>query len=573
MGIKSRDRFFKQSLFLYACIFFGMSGLAQHARANPYDFAQPPKRIAIVIGNGTYASLPPLKSPIADAKQMAERLRALDFDVTEIIDLPTAEQFFLVDLPALQHKIETGDIVFFYFSGHGFAFEKFNYIAPTKLPALVKPLDLSDYALPIETIGHLLAAKKPGLLIMMLDACRKVPSLQIDDPENGPQPPKELIDIREGREGINLFVGYATKYDSTAIGAEALVPSLFTNHLILQLKSDEREFGEMYKDVIADVRVASNDVQFPGLGAWSASEFYLRPTERVSNDQREAWAAALSSERRPDVQRFSIRFSTSAYAAAARKWLNDHPVDVTNFTQFSPLAIESAWGKSSATIAATTTGLGFVRTQAVSSVNGSRGLDRKSLGVISANQKERKWSEEVTAMAQQQDVVALKDFEAQKTTSDIDPVTMVKVPFGTSMRILDVKKIGPQGAVLIAETATHGNVVLAIKPSPTGTTQTQLGGSLSEIDLKARDDAKDLVDTTPLTAEVAKLKDAGRTITWVSAAIGAINDPAKSEDRQALLTHTIYSLKNSGIETNRITSVSSAEDYIAPGVRVRIFGY
>lgn len=544
---------------------------AQPTSTNPYVFAQEPKRIAIVIGNGNYTNLPSLQSPLNDAKRMTERLGALGFDVTEIIDLPTAEHFYSVELPALQKKIQTGDVVFLYFSGHGFAFEKFNYIAPTTLPSLVKPQDLSDYALAIESIEHLIATKQPGLLIMMFDACRKVPSLQIDDPEKGVQPPKEMIDIKEGIDAINSFVGYATKYNSTAIGSAALVPSLFTSYLVPQLKSDQREFGEMFKEVIADVRVASHDAQFPGLGSWSASEFYLSPSDKIIGNQREAWLAALSSAQRSTIQKFSIRFSTSPYAAAARKWISDHPVAVPDFTQFSPLAVESAWGNPSATIAATTTGLGFFRSLEANAIEGNPPLDKKSLGVISYNEKQRKWSEEVTAMAQQSYVVALKEFDARSALDEL--ASKIKIPFGTSMKILGVQKLGAKDAVLIAETATHGNVVLPIKPSPTVTKKTKLGSSLSELDLKARLDAKDLVNAEPLGAELQKLKESGRTITWVSAATGATTDSVQADDRQALLTHAIYLLKNAGLEGGRITSISNAEDYKSPGVRVRIFGY
>ncbi len=407
---------------------------------------------------------------------------------------------------------------------------------------------------------------------MMLDACRKVPSLQIDDPEKGVQPPQELVEVKQIRSGINVLVGYATKSDSTAAGSAALAPSLFTDHLVLQLKADQREFGSLYKDVIADVRSASSEAQFPGIGEWSASDFYLQPSQQVLEDQRTAWLAALSSERRAPIQRFSMRFATSLHAAAARKWLSDHPLDAPNFTQFSPLAVESAWGDNAATIAATTTGLGFSRWQDALAVGATAQADKTSLGVLShAGGAPRQWDEEVRAMAQQQDVVALKDIEVRRATAAGS--SKVKLPFGTSMRILGVERVDAKNAVLVAATPEHGNVVVPIAPTPTGTRLTKLGSSLSEVELPPRPDAKDLVDTAPLVAELGKLKASGRTVTWISAATGLAGDTAQAEERQAFLTHAIYSLRTLGIEDSRITAVTNAENYASPGVRLRIFGY
>ena len=44
------------------------------------------KRIALVIGNGSYTKAPPLKNPPNDARDMAATLRTLGFDVTSGIN-------------------------------------------------------------------------------------------------------------------------------------------------------------------------------------------------------------------------------------------------------------------------------------------------------------------------------------------------------------------------------------------------------------------------------------------------------------------------------------------------------
>jgi hypothetical protein len=48
------------------------------------------KRVALVIGNAAYEHVPRLANPSNDAADMAGKLRALGFDVTEGIDLSSA---------------------------------------------------------------------------------------------------------------------------------------------------------------------------------------------------------------------------------------------------------------------------------------------------------------------------------------------------------------------------------------------------------------------------------------------------------------------------------------------------
>ena len=54
------------------------------------------KRIALVIGNGAYATAPPLKNPPNDARDMAAALKALGFDVSSGVNLTQREMKQLI---------------------------------------------------------------------------------------------------------------------------------------------------------------------------------------------------------------------------------------------------------------------------------------------------------------------------------------------------------------------------------------------------------------------------------------------------------------------------------------------
>ena len=49
--------------------------------ANPTDAVSPERRTALVIGNGDYQIISPLRNPVNDARAMARVLRELGFDV------------------------------------------------------------------------------------------------------------------------------------------------------------------------------------------------------------------------------------------------------------------------------------------------------------------------------------------------------------------------------------------------------------------------------------------------------------------------------------------------------------
>jgi hypothetical protein len=75
------------------------------------------KRIALVIGNDTYQSVPVLKNARADARAVAQALKAAGFEVT--LETNLNERVFRAALRDLRTKIQGGDDVLFYYAGHG----------------------------------------------------------------------------------------------------------------------------------------------------------------------------------------------------------------------------------------------------------------------------------------------------------------------------------------------------------------------------------------------------------------------------------------------------------------------
>ena len=87
-------------------------GLAQTC-----DMAPAHKRYAFIVGNGKYANLPPAPTAEADAQAMQAALAGAGFIVTPVANAAMQELFFQ-DRADFIGKIQPGDVVFFYYSGH-----------------------------------------------------------------------------------------------------------------------------------------------------------------------------------------------------------------------------------------------------------------------------------------------------------------------------------------------------------------------------------------------------------------------------------------------------------------------
>lgn len=283
-----------------------------------------------MVGNARYAKLGALPGARVDAAQMETRLHDLGFQVTRCNDVASVAQFENDILPAFRRQVRAGDLVLFYFSGHGFSHGPDSYLTVTDMDLRVAARELGEVAIAVDALATYLARPAPGLVLMVMDACRGIGGFSIVDAAaydpvlKGAPATRPMHDAR-----VNLLSAYASRPGMPAIASDGDggAPSLFTAELLAQLGMDEREFGAMFNDVSAQVRLASNERQQPGLQDWSDTDLYLRLPGALREQQKEAWLVALSSRSRKLIQRFAYRFSISRHAAAARAWLADNVFD------------------------------------------------------------------------------------------------------------------------------------------------------------------------------------------------------------------------------------------------------
>src|SRR5262249_49034156 len=108
------------------------------------------RRVALVIGNGTYLNAAKLANPPRNADAIAKLFRTANFDVVQAKrDLANAQ--FRQELSDLNLWARNADIAVVFFAGHGIEINGTNYLLPTDV-RLRRAFDVDDEAIPLERV-------------------------------------------------------------------------------------------------------------------------------------------------------------------------------------------------------------------------------------------------------------------------------------------------------------------------------------------------------------------------------------------------------------------------------------
>jgi uncharacterized caspase-like protein len=87
------------------------------------------KRVALVIGNNAYATLPNLNNAKKDAEGMAAKLRGLGFDV--ILKTNSGRREMSRTLAEFENRISNADVALVFYAGHGIQANGTNHLIPS----------------------------------------------------------------------------------------------------------------------------------------------------------------------------------------------------------------------------------------------------------------------------------------------------------------------------------------------------------------------------------------------------------------------------------------------------------
>jgi len=229
-------------------------------------------RLALVVGNGAYGSVPALDNPTADSQLMAQSLEAAGFRVTLINDadqitMNRAIAQFGRDLRAAGEDT-TG---LFYYAGHGVQSFGSNYLLPTDI-SLTDAADLPLVGIEAQAVLRQMASARNRTNIVILDACRDNPFeaiASLDD--NG---------LAEMKAPTGTFLSYSTAPGAVALdGLEGNSP--FTAALASHIPQPGLAIEQLFKSVRNDVLRVTNGRQVPWDTSSLTQDFQFTPAAPV----------------------------------------------------------------------------------------------------------------------------------------------------------------------------------------------------------------------------------------------------------------------------------------------------
>jgi len=247
-----------------------LSGLALWLAAAQGAFAD--TRVALVIGNSSYAHGGRLPNPANDAAAVADALRKVGFTVTARSDL--GKQQFEETLKTFTRDAAGADVAVVYYAGHGMEMGGTNYLVPVDA-ILAADSDVDFEAVPLDLVMRSVDGAK-RIKVVILDACRNNPFADAMKRTAGSSRSIGRGLVRVEPEG-DMLVAYAAEAGSTAEDGDS-ANSPFATALTKRLTTPGVEIRILFGQVRDDVLAETGQRQRPAIyGSLGGDGFYFVP--------------------------------------------------------------------------------------------------------------------------------------------------------------------------------------------------------------------------------------------------------------------------------------------------------
>lgn len=284
--------------------------------------ARAEQRIALVVGNATYATVTSLDNPGNDARLIATTLERLGFDVRLLLDATQIDMKRGIAQFGRDLRSAGSDATgLFYYAGHGVQSFGANYLLPSDV-ALNDAADLDLVGVDAQTVLRQMYSAANQTNIVILDACRNNPFSEIPDFGD-----PGLAEMQAPR---GTFLAYATAPGSVALdGVSGNSP--FTRAVVDQMNRPGVAIENMFRQVRISVLQNTSGLQTPWDASSLTSEFIFNrdPTDQGGGDDgaEQAWAAAQASGETIDLIVFLRGYPDSAFADQAQALLTERMRD------------------------------------------------------------------------------------------------------------------------------------------------------------------------------------------------------------------------------------------------------
>ena len=266
-------------------------------------------KVALIIGNGAYKSVPELTNPPNDAADVAAALTRIGFSVRLATNVSYDEMRRA--LLEFSGKARNSEMAVVFYAGHGMEVAGENWLIPVDAE-LKTDLDTEQEAISLRAVMLMLSsASRLGLVV--LDACRNNPFLA---------KMKRTISVRAVSRGLsrieptnNVLVAYSAKDGTTALDGDGR-NSPFTTALLRHLETPGLEVSFLFRNVRDEVIAATDSEQQPfTYGSLSKEAIYLIPPPAVPPSvgaDQITWSLIKETTDEAALKRFTAQYPSSA---------------------------------------------------------------------------------------------------------------------------------------------------------------------------------------------------------------------------------------------------------------------
>ena len=243
--------------------FMLISFCASLAHSQPTKVTKSERRVALVIGNGSYATAP-LKNPVNDAHDIGEALREVGFDVIGRENV--SQNDMKRAIREFGQKTQNSDVALFYYAGHAVQVNGENYLIPVGA-TIEKPEEVEYESINVGFVLAQMTNAGSQTNIVILDACRNDPFVR---------------SFRSATRGLALMnapggtlIAYATAPGAVASDGNGR-NGLYTEELLRNLRTPGLDVEEVFKRVRVGVRAKTQGQQTPWESSSLVGNFYFR---------------------------------------------------------------------------------------------------------------------------------------------------------------------------------------------------------------------------------------------------------------------------------------------------------
>ncbi|THD59372.1 MAG: caspase family protein [Bradyrhizobium sp.] len=250
------------------------------------DAAWAEKRVALIVGNSTYQTVPQLPNPSRDASSVAKMFKDAGFDTVDV-QLNVGNLEFKRAIRKFETEADQADIAVVYYAGHGLEIGGTNYLIPVDA-RLASDRDADDEAIPLERLVSSADGAK-RLRLIILDACR-------DNPFVGTMRRERKMANRAISAGLgkveptstDTLIAYAAKAGSTADDGDGQ-HSPFTSAVLKNLPVPGLDVRLAFGRVRDEVLKTTNNRQEPFVyGSLGGGNIALVPAPAVPQETSES---------------------------------------------------------------------------------------------------------------------------------------------------------------------------------------------------------------------------------------------------------------------------------------------